>query len=672
MHMHRLQFGLLFLVSALAVSLASLWAISVADRADAGGAATWTVTTLDDPGDGTCDASCSLQDAILSANGDTGNTVAFNVPGCPDTCTIFLQDTLPTVSATGTLIDGQSQPGWIDQPIIVIDGSLASVGAGLSVTGDSVTVRGLVIQNMDASGVSFQATGQRLEYSIIRDNAADGVSTDGDNAMITGNVIHNNGHGSSGRGINAAGGDPEASLRVSENTITSNEGSGIAAYGLGPQIHDNTIRDNGGDGITTAFGNGTQGAEISGNTITGNGERGMFLSGSKSAIMDNVVSENGFAGIYANSAVKTLSSSISGNTVTENGMTSPDDGIVVAGWNVFVQGNTVLDNPRHGIAVYYGSAMIGTHVGGETGNVISGNGGAGIIVEEFIPRRIAGAGGPQTTEVWISGNSLSDNGGLGIDIGFQGVTENDDGDVDLGSNRRQNFPVLSAADGEDSSIAGSLNSQPETPFRIEFFSSPECDPSGNGEGMTYLGYGDFSTDVDGNADFEVDVEVEFGEDLVPGSWITSTATNFTTSDTSEFSDCVEVTGNATPTPEPTVTPGPTATATPEPTATPTPQPSPTGTPGTNGLQGDVDCDEDVDSVDALKDLRHVAALTVEQTEPCTDIGSSLARIGAAGKLTQMGDVDCDEDVDSVDALKILRHVAALPVSQTEPCRDIGE
>ncbi len=38
---------------------------------------------------------------------------------------------------------------------------------------------------------------------------------------------------------------------------------------------------------------------------------------------------------------------------------------------------------------------------------------------------------------------------------------------------------------------------------------------------------------------------------------------------------------------------------------------------------------------------------------------------------QWGDADCDGDVDSVDALKILRYVAALPVAQTEPCPDIG-
>jgi hypothetical protein len=36
-----------------------------------------------------------------------------------------------------------------------------------------------------------------------------------------------------------------------------------------------------------------------------------------------------------------------------------------------------------------------------------------------------------------------------------------------------------------------------------------------------------------------------------------------------------------------------------------------------------------------------------------------------------GDVDCSGIVDSVDALHLLRHIAGLPVTQSEPCPDIG-
>lgn len=92
-------------------------------------------------------------------------------------------------------------------------------------------------------------------------------------------------------------------------------------------------------------------------------------------------------------------------------------------------------------------------------------------------------------------------------------------------------------------------------------------------------------------------------------------------------------------------------------------PAPSETPVSKLVQGDVDCDEDVDSVDALKQLRHVAALSVAQEPGCPGIGSEVASL--------FGDVDCDDDVDSVDALKVLRHVAALSVAQEEPCADIG-
>ena len=79
--------------------------------------------------------------------------------------------------------------------------------------------------------------------------------------------------------------------------------------------------------------------------------------------------------------------------------------------------------------------------------------------------------------------------------------------------------------------------------------------------------------------------------------------------------------------------------------------------------GDVDCDDDVDAVDSLKELRWVAGLSVSQTEPCPDIGSEVASL--------FGEVDCDDDVDAVDSLKLLRFVAGLSVSQEAGCPVIG-
>jgi len=123
----------------------------------------------------------------------------------------------------------------------------------------------------------------------------------------------------------------------------------------------------------------------------------------------------------------------------------------------------------------------------------------------------------------------------------------------------------------------------------------------------------------------------------------------------------------TPTGSQTPTPTATGTLTPTPTATGSITPTPTGGPGVNG---DDDCDGDVDSVDGLKTLRHVAGLPVTQNEPCPDIGSSRAAADEAPAT--FGDVDCDGDVDSVDGLQILRHVAGLSVNQHQPCPPIGQ
>jgi hypothetical protein len=43
----------------------------------------------------------------------------------------------------------------------------------------------------------------------------------------------------------------------------------------------------------------------------------------------------------------------------------------------------------------------------------------------------------------------------------------------------------------------------------------------------------------------------------------------------------------------------------------------------------------------------------------------------AAQPSVVGDVDCDGVVNAVDALKLLRHNAGLPVAQTDPCQEIG-
>ena len=120
------------------------------------------------------------------------------------------------------------------------------------------------------------------------------------------------------------------------------------------------------------------------------------------------------------------------------------------------------------------------------------------------------------------------------------------------------------------------------------------------------------------------------------------------------------TATQTPSPAPTPTPIPTPAPTPTPSATP---PIPTGSPRPL-IQGDVDCDGRVSGLDGISLLRFALGMPVTQKEPCPDIGTSV--------IWAWGDVDCSGRVDSVDGVKMLRHVLFHePVVQNEPCPDLG-
>ncbi len=185
-----------------------------------------------------------------------------------------------------------------------------------------------------------------------------------------------------------------------------------------------------------------------------------------------------------------------------------------------VNGTAALGNSSAGVYVFGASNnTIGGILSGEP-DTIAFNGAGGVVVN----------GG---TGNGILSNSIFANIGLGIDLGDDGVTLNDTGDGDSGSNNLQNFPVLTSltiASG-NTTIDGSLNSAANTAFRVEFFASETADPSGNGEGQTFLGSKDVTTDGSGNAAFTAVLPV-----LSPAGQavITATATD-PNNNTSEFS-----------------------------------------------------------------------------------------------------------------------------------------
>ncbi len=175
------------------------------------------------------------------------------------------------------------------------------------------------------------------------------------------------------------------------------------------------------------------------------------------------------------------------------------------------------------------NAFIGGAAIGE-GNEIAGQDRQGILVSNAY------------SGVRILGNSIHDNGGLGIDLidsAFQvGVTPNDLLDPDTGANGLQNYPILQSATRIASGlrILGTMSSSPSSRFRVEFFSSPTRDATGFGEGKVFLAARTVSTDASGNATFGLTLPAAVGV----GSFVSSTATLVGVGSTSEFSNGIEV------------------------------------------------------------------------------------------------------------------------------------
>ena len=164
---------------------------------------TFDVTNTADSGSG------SLRQAILDSNAATGetNTIDFSIAS-GGVQKIFLQSALPEITNSVT-IDGTSQPGYTDYPLIEIDGTSAGPNAnGLTISAGSSTVQGLDIVKFSGSGIDLNSKGGDVIVSNIigtdasgdfgLGNAGNGVLIDDvpDNvigtSLATGNVLSGN------------------------------------------------------------------------------------------------------------------------------------------------------------------------------------------------------------------------------------------------------------------------------------------------------------------------------------------------------------------------------------------------------------------------------------------------------------------------------------------------
>jgi hypothetical protein len=201
------------------------------------------------------------------------------------------------------------------------------------------------------------------------------------------------------------------------------------------------------------------------------------------------------------------------------------------------QGTAALGNGGSAVELINASSITIGGAAPGAGNVIAYNALSGVNVR---------AANLTATDNAILGNRIFSNGGLGIDLSpNDGVTPNDLGDSDSGANNRQNFPVLTLvlATATSTTVVGTLNSAPNKTFRIELFASAAADPAGFGEGQTFLGAIDVTTNTSGDAAFAPTLPVS----VTGGHFITATATmlsggssNPNFGDSSEFARVVEV------------------------------------------------------------------------------------------------------------------------------------
>jgi CSLREA domain-containing protein len=189
-------------------------------------------------------------------------------------------------------------------------------------------------------------------------------------------------------------------------------------------------------------------------------------------------------------------------------------------------GTTALGNVT-GVLVEGPDNIIGGN--GAARNTISFNGQNGVEISDGTGNRILS-------------NSIFFNGGLGIDLGGNfAVTPNDPQDPDTGPNRLQNYPEINSGKrfpDNTTTITASLNSTPGSTFTIQFFSSPAADASSFGEGKTFLGEIQVTTNTRGDTGTFAFTTSQGAAPV--GQFITATATNVATGDTSEFSEAKPV------------------------------------------------------------------------------------------------------------------------------------
>jgi CSLREA domain-containing protein len=281
-------------------------------------------------------------------------------------------------------------------------------------------------------------------------------------------------------GTNASGTFPDGLRIAASNCVVRGlvinrfDGEGIQLGGSNNKVEGNFIGTDS-SGFGSNVGSLDPGNHLSGVIIT-QGTSGNTVGGTTPENR-NVISANNRAGVRISSA---SSNKVQGNLI----------GIGKNGG--------LLGNGRSGVEIFEASEnFVGGNVS-EASNTIAGNG-IGLSGGDGVTVSGAGSEGNR-----ILRNSINVNEDLGIDLvggteTSSGTTRNDSKDPDTGPNGLQNYPFLTSAtnSGGQTTIEGTLGSKPDQSFVLRFFSNPP----NTGEGNTFIGQKNVTTDASGTVSF---------------------------------------------------------------------------------------------------------------------------------------------------------------------------
>jgi hypothetical protein len=528
--------------------------------------ATLTVDTPQDSndiniGDGQCVSSatsvgkCTLRAAIQEANARAGaDTIRFAIPGS-GVQTITLKSSFPALSdATGpTTIDGYTQPGAAANTDALLSNArimVQIVGAGpstfdaIAITAPNNLVRGLAIYNLRRP---FLLYGSGAQGNVIVGNFI-GTNASGTFGATTSTTNANGVDILQGANRTRIGGTSVAD----RNIISGNARHGISTYNEGSDA--NVIMNN----IVGLGPRGDKRLPNLGQGIDINAASSYNVIGGETASERNVISGNLLSGVELSHDTQTVSNRIVGNYIGTgvNGTAAGSSYTANKEWGIhiedgasnnLVRNNVVGNNQLGGIKLEnyytYNTTIRDNRIGiGTDGSAIP-NAAFGVQVEYHAQRQIIGPNNIIANNpigVWIdyldddyntiTRNQIYNNTRLGIDLGpGTGVTPNDSGDADNGSNNQLNFPVLTSATRYEVKGTACVDAAVPKPCTVEVFIAERRTTDqgqGNyGQGRTFVGSA--VTAADGS--FTVTTSVGIGV----GSYVTATATD-ASGNTSEF------------------------------------------------------------------------------------------------------------------------------------------